>query len=364
MNVAFRTDASLAIGTGHVMRCLTLADALSQHDVESVFLTRDHTGNLHSAVESRGHRVLSLGSAAPILHHEPNTGHEHWLGVSLEQDINDTAAFLSHFHTDWLVVDHYALDESWEQALAPLCKRLMAIDDLANRNHDADLLLDQNLGTTPAQYKPKVPDRCKMLLGPQYGLLRPEFAALRCESLSRRRQGRLSTILITMGGVDIDNTTGMVLDSLRSWASTMPIVVTIVMGQHAPWREQIKATAAALPFPTAVLVNPQNMAELMRDADLAIGAAGGTSWERCCLGLPTLQVVIAENQRRIAAALRDAGAARSLERPDIPSALIDSVVFLATHPKELLAMSGAAALVSDGRGADRVAQHLLGECAS
>jgi UDP-2,4-diacetamido-2,4,6-trideoxy-beta-L-altropyranose hydrolase len=359
VKVAFRTDASLAIGTGHVMRCLTLADALSKHGVESVFLTRDHTGNLHSTVEIRGHRLLSLGGVAQTFEHEPHTGHEHWLGVSLQQDIDDTAAFLSHFRPDWLVVDHYALDGKWEEALAPLCDRIMAIDDLANRRHAADLLLDQNLGTTSAQYTPQVPAQCDLLLGPQYGLLRPAFAALRSESLARRRHGQLSTILVTMGGVDIDNTTGMVLDSLRSCASTMPVVVTIVMGQHAPWREQIKATAAASPFPNAVLVNPPNMAELMRDADLAIGAAGGTSWERCCLGLPTLQVVIAENQRRIASALRDAGAARSLERPHIPTALTEAIAFLASHPTELRAMSDAAALVSDGRGAERVAQHLL-----
>jgi UDP-2,4-diacetamido-2,4,6-trideoxy-beta-L-altropyranose hydrolase len=357
MKVAFRTDASLAIGSGHVMRCLTLADALGLYGVQSVFLSRDHVGHLHQVVKARGYPLLSLGGGQGKI---PASSHADWLGIDQQHDIIGTKNHLAGLSVDWLVVDHYGLDAAWEFALRSVCGRVMAIDDLANREHFVDALLDQNLGKTEADYEDLVSASCKLIIGPRYALVRPEFAKLRSESLSRRGQGRLRNLLITMGGVDKDNLTGAVLEALNQFSQSADLEVFVVMGSTALWRDYVIQQAQKLSFPTEVLVNVQNMASLMRDADLAIGAAGSTTWERCCMGLPTLQLVLAENQRPIANAMSMAGAALPLEITDLHVSLCAAISQLIVDRAQLFCMSNAAAKVVDGQGADRVARYLTG----
>jgi len=358
LRVAFRADASFTIGTGHVMRCLTLADALRERGVECVFLSRDHAGNLHEIVEARGYSLLSLGGVDGATGQGSTIGYAHWLGVDLQRDIDDTCSRLASLHFDWLVVDHYALDTQWEESMRPFCNRIMAIDDLADRNHSVDLLLDQNLGAAAIHYEPRVPKKCILLVGPHYALLRQEFADLRNLSLSRRSEGKLYRLLVTMGGVDCDDATSAVLDGLGQCEVSGEFAVTVVMGPSALWRDKVMAKAERLPFPVVVLENAQNMGALMRDADLAIGSAGSTSWERCCLGLPSLQVVLAENQRRIANALSQAGASYSLERSSLVTDIGQIMRSLTEDPMLLVRMSVAAAQVTDGQGAERVAQYI------
>lgn len=356
MKVAFRVDASLAIGTGHVMRCLALADSLRVRGVQSVFLSRDHVGHLHQVVQDRGYILLSLGGVGAMP--TAKSTYAEWLGVNSQQDADDTRIRLSGLAVDWLIIDHYGLDATWEHSLRSSCSRIMAIDDLANRDHDVDALLDQNLGKIGADYYAKVPPACDLLLGPSYALLRPEFAALRAKSLSRRGQGRLRRILITMGGVDLHNATSEVLEALYSWGSSSNLEVKVVMGASAPWRDQVIQQARHLPFPVEVLANVQGMGELMCDADLVIGAAGSTAWERCCLGLPTIQLVLADNQRPIANALSLAGAAYLLERSNLTTSLGNVLMQLMQDPAHLFAMSSAAAKLVDGLGSERVAHYL------
>jgi UDP-2,4-diacetamido-2,4,6-trideoxy-beta-L-altropyranose hydrolase len=356
VRVAFRVDASLTIGTGHVMRCLTFADALRAHGDESVFLSRDHVGHLHQAVEARGYPLMRLGVVDSA--REATGSHTHWLGVDPQRDANDTLARVAGLSVDWLVVDHYALGASWECTLRSACGRIMAVDDLANRDHAVDALLDQNLGKTVVDYEARVPASCMLMMGPSYALLRPQFAALRAESLTRRSKGELRKLLVTMGGVDQSDATSAVLEALQAWEPAADLEVTVVMGPTAPWREKVIQQARHLPFTTKVLANVRNMATLMRDSDLAIGAAGSTSWERCSLGLPTLQLVLAENQRAIANALSKAGAAHLLERTDLEVGLRRVLDQLIRDQALLIRMSTAAAEVTDGRGAERVVQRL------
>lgn len=356
MKVAFRADASLAIGTGHVMRCLTLADALRTRGVQSVFLCRDHAGHLHQAVQDRGYPLLSLGGVSAASRAEAS--YRQWLGVESQRDADDTRSRLAGLAVDWLIVDHYGLDAAWEHSLSSTCGRIMAIDDLANRDHTVDALLDQNLGKTEAEYTARVPTSCRLLLGPSYALLRPEFAALRGKSLSRRGQGRLSRLLVTMGGVDLHNATGAVLDALCAWPPSTNLEVKVVMGVSAPWRDQVIQQTRHLPFLTEVMVNVQGMGDLMCDADLVIGAAGSTAWERCCLGLPTLQLVLADNQRPIADALSLAGAAQLIERTNLTMNLGKALDRLMQDPELLIGMSSAASKLVDGLGSERVARYL------
>ncbi|MFT0849634.1 UDP-2,4-diacetamido-2,4,6-trideoxy-beta-L-altropyranose hydrolase [Achromobacter sp. F4_2707] len=362
MNVVFRADASIEIGTGHVMRCLTLADALAARGANCQFISRAHLGNLIEFVRSRGYTVHALSEPqasdkALLLNNETQQPtHSHWLGATQAQDAEACAPILADLQPDWLILDHYALDARWERALKPHYRRLMVIDDLADRPHECNLLLDQTYSRKAEDYRAWVPASCALLCGSQYALLRPEFAALRPYSLQRRAETQLRQLLITMGGVDKDNATGQVLEALRSCPLPADCRITVVMGATAPWLAEVERVAHDMPWSTQVEVGVKDMAQLMADSDLAIGAAGATSWERCCLGLPTIMLVLADNQRAIAQALYYSGAAqlvdgKELERqPLISPQLIES--------RKLSSMTTAALAVTDGLGAVRVIENL------
>ncbi len=381
MKIAFRTDASLQMGSGHVMRCLTLADALRAQGAQCHFISRAHPGHLMDVSRQRGYIANSLlahvqqakaaiKNIAPTVqdaksNQPPGPAHAAWLGSTWQADARETAAALASFKPDWLVVDHYALDQRWETAIAPHYKKLLVIDDLADRPHSCDLLLDQNLGRQSQDYAGLVPTHCQVLTGPHYALLRPEFAALRPYSLQRRQaQLALSQLLITMGGVDQPNATGQVLKALKTCALPTDCRITVVMGLTAPWLANVRELAAQMPWPTEVVVNVNDMAQRMADSDLAIGAAGSTSWERCCLGLPTLMVVLADNQRGIASALERAGAAIALNLDNgdrFARALKDAVGHMVNDATVLMFLSQAAAKVTNGCGTNLVAAQMLGK---
>lgn len=349
MKVAFRADASIQIGTGHVMRCLTLAEALAAKGTQCTFICREHAGNLIQYIQSKGYTVHSLpmGSEA-----DTDLAHSAWLGATQAQDTQACAPLLAALQPDWLVVDHYALDARWEAALAVHCGQVMVIDDLADRPHACHMLLDQTFGRSAVDYWPFVPEGCSLLCGSNYALLRPEFAALRPYSLQRRAQPKLKHLLITMGGVDKDNVTGLVLAGLRDSPLPEDCEITVVMGATAPWLADVQQKAQNMRWPTTVRVGVTDMAQLMADSDLAIGAAGATTWERCCLGLPTIMLVLAKNQLKIAQGLEQAGLAAivtsGLNADHQISALLGT---LASSPNELSAMSRSSAGIVDGMGA-------------
>jgi UDP-2,4-diacetamido-2,4,6-trideoxy-beta-L-altropyranose hydrolase len=368
MRIAFRADASLQIGTGHVMRCLTLADALAARGASCHFICRAHAGNLIKFIQEKGYpaHVLLL---APVEDRGINgthlnapaddLSHSHWLGVTQTQDAQACAPILAQLKPDWLIVDHYALDARWERALARHYGKLMVIDDLADRQHACDLLLDQTFGREGDDYRGRVPDHCHVLCGSQYALLRPEFAALRPYSLHRRAQPQLRQLLITMGGVDKDNATGQVLAALQECALPEDCEITVVMGATAPWLSEIKQQAKAMPWPTSVRVGIKDMAQLMADSDLAIGAAGATSWERCCLGLPTVMLVLAANQAAVARGLDQAGAAQIIgQSQDIREQLPTLLVPLLNCSSRLVEMSEATRAVVDGRGIHAISEFI------
>lgn len=345
------------------MRCLTLAEALRDRGAECRFISREHPGHLLEVVRQRGFAVNSLPAGAAGYQPSTQQGdpvpvHSTWLGCDWEADACLTAEILSTDQPDWLVVDHYALDHRWETVVQQHYQRLLVIDDLADRPHVCDILLDQNLGREACDYSGLVPRHCRVMAGPMYALLRPEFAALREYSLQRRREPQSKDILITMGGVDQPNATGQVLEALGSCPLPVDCRINVIMGLQAPWLKQVRAAAAEMPWPTEVLVNISDMAQRMADCDIAIGAAGSTSWERCCLGVPTLMVVLAENQWHGAKALQSAQAAQLVgEASDIEEQLpLKLYTLLTGHSLER--MGQMAAQITDGLGAARVADLL------
>jgi UDP-2,4-diacetamido-2,4,6-trideoxy-beta-L-altropyranose hydrolase/UDP-4-amino-4,6-dideoxy-N-acetyl-beta-L-altrosamine N-acetyltransferase len=332
--VVFRADASLEIGNGHVMRCLTLADALRAEGTRCHFVCRAARGDLLRLIDERGYATTSIRA------------------TSWEADAAESMTALGDMRPDWVVVDHYGLDAHWEAMLRSRAKHIMVIDDLASRPHDCDLLLDQTAGRAPGAYTLLVPEMCLLLLGAQFALLRPEFAAWRSVSLARRTVARPRHILVSLGGVDRDDVTGQVLDVLADAKLPDGSEVTVILGPHAPWAERVRSRAASMPVPCRMLLGVANMAQWMAEADLAVGAAGSSAWERCCLGLPALMVVLADNQRGVAEVLSARGAAMLMEGDRLDR--LPDLLRELRAPGALARMGARASDVCDGFGAGRV----------
>lgn len=367
MRIVFRVDASHRIGTGHVMRCLALAEILRERGSEIIFVCRDLPGNLGAAICQQGFDLFMLSSSADGAPTSGEIGPAHlsWLGVSQETDAQKTREVLQRVgEIDWLVIDHYALDYRWEREFRRKVRRIAAIDDLADRRHDCDLLIDQTYGRGSGDYAEWVPAGASLLLGAEFALLRGEFLQWRHTALKRRLQPpSLYRLLVNLGGVDASNTTGLVMALLARAGHTLPFEVLVVMGAAAPHRHAVEILAAELNPPAAVRVGASDMAVLMAGCDIAIGAAGITSWERCCLGLPSVIVSVAVNQSLIAEQLSRSGAAihagTHSEIEQDPDRLLIPLQRLIADRKYSAAISAAASVVVDGRGAERVAQALL-----
>ena len=354
MRIAFRVDASATIGGGHVMRCLTLADEMAKRDVSADFVTARITDALGRRVEEHGHRLVRIEPPSEEAR-GPGWEREPWPDSDQERDAAQTGAAAGQ--ADWLIVDHYGLSAPWEAAMRSDAARIMAIDDLANRRHDCDLLLDQNFGRAAADYRALVPEQCRILAGSAFALLRDEFRAAREEALPRLRAGGpVRRISVALGSTDIGGLTYPVVQSLL--AAAPGCAVDVVFGDEAsPSLEQVRGLAGAHPH-VEVHLDPPGVASLFARADLAVGAAGASSWERCCLGLPSVTLVIADNQRLIASSLEALGAVATAEDP---AAVGAAVATLIDDERRRERMSAAAAAVVDGRGAERVAAILAGE---
>ena len=354
MNVAFRTDATSQIGTGHFMRCMTLAEELQHHGVQIRFASRDLPQYLRDMLETKGMELASLESDATP-YPAGDLAHSHWLNASQAQDAQATKQALSGREWDWLIVDHYALDARWENALRPSAGHIMAIDDIADRYHDCDVLLDQNLyADMQERYAGKVPAQCRQLLGPRYALLRDEFRESRKQV--RQRTGPVKRILVFFGGMDADNYTGRAIEALAglevgAWQ------VDVVIGMQHPCREQIEKLCESHGYHCHV--QTKRMAELMAHADLAIGAGGSAMWERCCLGLPALSVCVADNQRRQIADAAEQGLIYSLSGDnELTSALWGHISSLLENEPLRKLISRVAMQEVDGLGVNRVAAAL------
>jgi len=355
MRIVIRVDASMQIGLGHAMRCLALAQALKAQGDEVRFVARHMLAVTAARITDLGFALTML---PPVASDESFTGYAAWLAVSWELDAQQTREVLATFgRVDWLVVDHYALDARWETLLRPTAKYIVAIDDLDNRPHDCDLLIDHNPSFAEAErYEHNTPRNCLCLLGPRYALLRPEFAAARGESL-RLRKG-LNRILITFGGTDPTGLTATVLAALVPLAFE-GFILDVVAGSGMHGFQALQTAVSATPGAT-LYVDVTDMAPLYLSADLGVGAAGTSAWERCTLGLPSILLTLAENQRGGALALAELGGAIHLGDASANTviALTGLVHALANSPHWLSLLSKRAHEVCDGLGASRVAARM------
>ena len=313
-DILIRADASVALGTGHVMRCLTLADALFAMGQTVRFLCSPETPSI----------VPRLAQSAYAIVHDLEPCH-------------------------LLIVDHYGLGREYEHEARLFTGRIMAIDDTPNRPHDCDLLLDQTYERTADQWLPWLPGDARVLAGTQYLLLRPEFT-----SPPPPPRRHLRRVLVTLGGTDPNNVTDLVLDGIGM--SGLDLSVDVVMGAEAPHLDAIGERIARHPQ-WQLHVNAAYMAELMDQADLAIGAGGGTAWERCSRKLPSILLEIADNQHDVIMALVRSQSTLPcrLDAVDLATRLQQ----LAHAPDDLATLSHNCQFVCSTHGTQRVTQAVL-----
>jgi len=356
MKVIFRVDASQQIGSGHVMRCLTLAEALRELGQTVEFITRSHPGNLDEYINSKNFKIHSLAASSDSDIQQSLVGYEQWLGVRLEVDAEESIQTLSGTRVDWLIIDHYALEQTWEQKLRPHARKIMVIDDLANRRHDCDLLLDQNYIHDSNRYDLLTFPVTTKLLGTDYVLLRKDFAENRHSTV--RKHETINGIFVFFGGTDPDNLTSTALKALIQ-PDLKHLSVDVVIGSANPYSAQVEALV--IEHPNARLhVQVENIAELMGKSNIALGAGGTTTWERMAAGLPSIVVTIAENQ---VAFIRDLdqdgylrwlGNASQVDMQKIHDALLDAI----QNPHKLYDQSREGQKLVDGMGAQTIAKLL------
>jgi UDP-2,4-diacetamido-2,4,6-trideoxy-beta-L-altropyranose hydrolase len=333
--VLFLADGGPSVGGGHVMRCLTLAGALERAGADCGFAATPEAAAVLDAFAGPTIARLRVAAAAPA----------DLVSAAIEQARawGATAA----------VLDHYGTDVAQEAALRAAASRLLVMDDLL-RPHDADLVLDSSLGRSVDDYP-----GAAVLAGLAFALVRPEFAAARAAALARRGAGGgVRRILVSLGLTDVGGITGRVVRALLSGLGER--MLDVVVGAAAPSLPELRALAA-VDARMRLHVDTREMAALIAGADLAVGAGGSSAWERCCLGLPTVTVVLADNQRANTEALETAGATTMVELAgaDFERRLAAAVEMLCSDTAVLAAMSAAAAGLCDGRGAERAAERLL-----
>lgn len=349
MFIAFRTDATHQIGTGHFMRCLSLAEELKTQGAQIRFISRNLLPHLIDLLSEKGIGYVPLSVDLSNESGDELT-HTKWLGSSQVRDAQATTQALMDVLWDWIVVDHYALDVRWESAVRAFSKQIMVIDDLADRQHDCDVLLDQNFyADAQVRYSQRVPDHCQLLLGPRFAALRKEFMTLRKKV--KLNSGEVKKLLIYFGGVDADNYTSLAIEALAEIKNVSH--VDVVIGAQHPYLEKIQQECIKHGY--VCHVQTTRMAELMAEAHLAIGAGGSSMWERCCLGLPSICISIAENQRK---QIEDAAEAGLIYAPTIKHNLVAMIRqhtgLLMENPALLKLISKAAMQIVDGSGIKRV----------
>jgi UDP-2,4-diacetamido-2,4,6-trideoxy-beta-L-altropyranose hydrolase len=341
MKIVIRTDSSLTLAGGHFSRCLALARRMRDDGASVMFLCRVLEGSLFRWIDEAGFPLHRLS-----------------LGDSLDtEDYTLTEEVLrAQGYVDWLIVDCYHLDLQWESPLCKYAGRIMVIDDIGDRDHDCDLLLDQNLHDNPeALYRDKIKNpACRKLFGPKYALLRPEFAIRR--NKAKPRGGNIGRMLISLGSTDRHNLTEIVLEA-AAFPQFAEVAFDIVLGPNNWGATRLQEKFGKRPNWKFHAPAP-DMAALMCRADLAIGGAGITTWERCCLGLPTLFIAGSDNEIPLAKTAEKTGIGRYIGNYHSinPEIIADAIDDVSHHIDMMKAWSANAFDLVDGRGTERVCE--------
>lgn len=358
MKIAFRVDSGRDIGAGHLSRCITLANALkSEFNAHCIFIMRGHEGNHLSLLQLNGfdYELLPLNFIPDYF----SGNYQEWVGDRWEHDAELTEKSIYSLigsTADLLIVDHYGLDKKWEEHFIAKGLFVGVIDDLVNRQHSGSFLIDQTCGRKENEYRELVPSSMQLFTGENYCLLRPEFLLNREASLVARRKHTVpQTIMVNFGSTDPHNHTSRALIGLLQFALNYNAKVLVVVGSSCPHISTISDVVNNAPYECELLIDVQEMAKLMVNIDLAIGAAGATTWERCILGIPTLLLKTAENQTDVIQRVIDMGAAKAYfgepDSEDISKELYKMVL-------EYQEISKAASKLVNGNGMDEIVKFI------
>lgn len=359
MKVAFRVDATMEIGSGHAIRCLTLANALKSRGVETCFIGNIDLDFVVKRIRNDGHRTIDLPIIDGVA--DADLSHSAWLRRDRLTDADICSIALKDFRPNWLVVDHYALDARWERRVSTVAKKVMVIDDLADRPHECHILLDQNFRrNSDGRYGTLVSPECMLLLGPRFALLQPEYTRLH---MAARPRSTIRRILVYFGGGDTEGE--LLIMSLEAIQSAVPSSrVDVVYPYNSSEGLKRLKEAASVMNGVELHGNLPSLAQLMLSADLAIGAAGASSWERLCLGLPSIIAVCAENQNEVANEMQAAGLAMNIGPKHLVDKLSVEAALKAVMQKDLSQWSQDCLKLCDGHGAGIMADLLCSMDAS
>lgn len=356
-HIVFRVDSSYEIGTGHVMRCLTLAkEIVKQVDAEIYFFSRSSQGNINSLIQTEGFHLVEMEAVKEVKNGKLK--HSAWLGKTPEADSEE---FLQLFNSlklpkiNCLVIDHYGIDENWQSLVSNIVNKTLVIDDLGDRFHECNFLLDQTFNCKEEKYKKLVPSDCKLLLGTKYALLREEFreTGMR-DSVVDEKLG--NKVLVMFGGTDPTNLTLKSLDILVKRKDVAEI--NVILGPSAMHQSDVQQFCESRSNIT-LHISPSNIAKLMSASDLAVGAAGTTSWERCASGLPAVVVIQADNQRQIAKELEAEGVITCLEETELEQNLNTHIDKWLSDENLKDKLKNKCVEICDAMGANRVVNELL-----
>lgn len=354
--IIIRTDSSNLIGTGHLTRCLNLAKVLRKNGKNVEFVCRTLDGNSIDKIRENKFTINELKTVNTNIKNL-KLQHSHWLGTSQEDDAKECINILKGKNIEWLIVDHYSLDQVWQKLLSPYYKKLMVIDDLADREHKCDLLLDQNLGSSDKRYSKLVPSNTIQLHGPNFALVNPIYSSSKFKL--RKRSGKINRVLIYFGSGE--QSTELMEKTINVFCdlNLKDIELDLVVNSNDKNFDRIYKIADNRGRSTIHSDLP-HLALLMFNSDISVGACGSTTWERCCLGLPTILVNCAKNQDLIAKSMKRSEAAFVFEpNENLESEIKDAIFFLRKNTNFYFKMSRESLKLCDGQGINRVTNILL-----
>lgn len=351
--IIFRTDSSSLIGSGHVTRCISLASYLKKDGLDVEFICRKHKGNYINKIQDAGFKVHELKLVGKIKL-KSNTSYASWLGASQSLDAENCIEIIKSRKINFLIVDHYGIGVNWQKKLKPYCGKLMVIDDLAQRRHACDVILNQNLGSTKKKYKKLIPHTCKQLLGPKFALLDSVYSNIKVDLKSR--SGNIRRALIYFGGGDDALKYSELALNAFCEPKLIHIKLDLVINSKKNNLKQIKKIISNRGR-IKLYSNLPNLSKLISNSDLAIGAAGSTTWERCCFGIPSIIVICALNQKLSAEKIKKKNAAFVFyPNNNLQKNIKDAALSLCRNKNIYLKMSQKALKICDGHGSKRVSK--------
>ena len=344
--IYFRCDSSSDIGSGHVIRCLTLANFLKKKGLFTTFICKETEGNLFDVILKHNHNLVVLSNS-----NKKNI----W-----EDDAQEIIDKIKDFNSskDWMVVDHYFLNKDWETRISSKLYKLFIIDDLCDRPHYGNILLNQNyLPGIRSQYKKILSSKTKILLGPKYALLSPEYKATR-KLIKINKKKKLQRVIIFFGASDDKEQTIKCL-SILSKLNLKLLKIDIVIGLANKKKKLIEEITDKIDNATLHVQIP-SLCNLMKNADLYLGSGGTTTWERCCLGLPSIVISTSGNQVRQNEYLFKKGVIKYLGKAEsVSEENIRTALLMFAEGYDSTKMSKKALKITNGNGAELVSKEFL-----